>query len=88
MSFGLLMIVVAIATVSSIVVVVKSIRHDEAVIEKTKIITTTRHSTGGLRSRTYTMTTFMVYYKDGTKKAVTVSPGTFAYNTYMSKLDI
>lgn len=88
MSFGLFMAVVAIAIVASITVVVKTIQHDKATIEKTKIVAVTRQSTGGLNPRTYTLTTFMLYYKDGTKKASTVSTSTFAYNTYMSKLDI
>lgn len=54
---------------------------------KTKILATNPHHTGRMNGYFYTETTFMVYFKDGTHKAVTIKNGTSEYDLYMSKLE-
>ena len=54
---------------------------------KTKILATNPHHTGRTNGYFYTETTFMVYFKDGTHKAVTIKNGTSEYDLYMSMLE-
>lgn len=56
-------------------------------IEKTKILASNPHPTGSMNRSFYIETTFMLYYKDGSHKAVTVRNGTMEYDSYMSKLE-
>jgi len=56
-------------------------------VDHTKILTSNVKSTGRLNGSFYTETTFMLYYKDGTHKAVTIRNGTSEYDQYMSKLE-
>lgn len=53
-------------------------------IARTKILYVFRESTGSAGESTAGKTTFMLYYRDGTKRARTVPNGTKLYNSYMS----
>ena len=82
------LIAVAIgAVLLSLVLGERTIKRNVEKISKTKILTTAPHYTGRLNGSFYTETTFMLYYHDGTHKAVTDKNGTSEYNHYMSKLE-
>lgn len=65
----------------------KTVSKNAEQIVRTKILTSTPHSTGRMNGSFYTETTFMLYMKDGSHKAVTVKNGTMEYDSYMSKLE-
>ena len=65
----------------------KTVSKNAEQIVRTKILTSTPHSTGRMNGSFYIETTFMLYYKDGSHKAVTVKNGTMEYDSYMSKLE-
>ena len=83
--WGLLLGIIAI--VFAIFASKKTIDRDAEKIVKTKLVSTNPHSTGRRDGRFYTETTFMLYMKDGSHKAVTVKNDTMEYKSYMSKLE-
>lgn len=55
-------------------------------IRYTEIVDRRYHSTGAFNTGYGTRTIFMIYYEDGTHKAVEVADGTSRYDYYLSYL--
>lgn len=87
MSFGFIIVLAIGAVLFAILAGNKTVEKQAKRIEKTKILASAPHSTGRLNGTFYTETTFMIYYSDGTHKAVTVKNDTMEYKSYMSKLE-
>lgn len=91
MSFGavvfLFVVVMSIMLIGFPLLVNKNRRDIEEQVERTKILAVTQQHTGRLNGYFYTETTFMVYYRDGRHKAVTVRNGGPDYDIYMGKLE-
>ena len=83
----LLIIGVTIVLLLAVIAAKKTVERDGEKIKKTKVVSTNPHSTGRMNGSFYIETTFMLYMKDGSKKAVTVKNGTMEYDNYMSKLE-
>ena len=83
-----LIIGVTIVVLLAIIASKKTVERDGEKIERTKVVSTNPDSTGRMNGSFYIETTFMLYMKDGSKKAVTVKNGTMEYDNYMSKLEI
>lgn len=79
---------VTIVVLLAIIASKKTVERDGEMIERTKVVSTNPHSTGRMNGSFYIETTFMLYMKDGSKKAVTVKNGTMEYDNYMSKLEV
>lgn len=85
---ALVIIVAFIAVGLAIFAGKKTVERDGEKIEKTKMVSTNPHPTGRINGSFYVETTFMLYMKDGSKRAVTVKNGTMEYDNYMSKLEV
>ena len=83
-----LIVGVTIVLLIAVIAGKKTVERDGEKIEKTKVVSTNPHSTGRMNGSFYIETTFMLYMKDGSKKAVTVKNGTMEYDNYMSKLEV
>ena len=83
-----LIIGVTIVVLLAMIASKKTVERDGEKIERTKVVSTNPHSTGRMNGSFYIETTFMLYMKDGSKKAVTVKNGTMEYNNYISKLEV
>lgn len=83
-----LIVGVTIVLLLAVIAGKKTVERDGEKIEKTKVVSTNPHSTGRINGSFYIETTFMLYMKDGSKKAVTVKNGTMEYDNYMSKLEV
>lgn len=83
-----LIIGVTIVVLLAMIASKKTVERDGEKIERTKVVSTNPRSTGRMNGSFYIETTFMLYMKDGSKKAVTVKNGTMEYNNYMSKLEV
>lgn len=84
----LLIIGVTIVVLLAVIAAKKTVERDGEKIEKTKVVSTNPHPTGRMNGSFYIETTFMLYMKDGSKKAVTVKNGTMEYDNYISKLEV
>ena len=63
----------------------KERREIEGSVKRTKILAVNQRHSGRMNGYFYTETTFMLYYRDGRHKAVTVRNGSSEYNLYMGK---
>ena len=91
MSFGaavfLFVVIMSALLIGCPLIINKNNREIEEQVERTKILAVTQQHTGRLNGYFYTETTFMLYYRDGRHKAVTVRNGSSEYNLYMGKLE-
>lgn len=83
-----LIVGVTIVLLLAVIAGKKTVERDGEKIEKTKVVSTNPHSTGRMNGSFYIETTFMLYMKDGSIKAVTVKNGTMEYDNYLSKLEV
>lgn len=87
MDFWIIAVVSVLGVVLALVAGRISLNKESETILRTKILSENLRYTGRLNGSFYTETTFMLYYTDGSHKAVTVKNGTMEYNSYMSKLE-
>ena len=65
----------------------KEHREIEEKVVRTKILAVNQQHSGRMNGYFYTVTTFMLYYRDGSHKAVTIRNDSPDYDIYMGKLD-
>lgn len=87
MSFGFMIFLIIFAICFVAIFMKIDTAKTKNTVLKTKILATNSHHTCRMNGYFYTETTFMVYFKDGTHKAVTIKNGTSEYDLYMSKLE-
>lgn len=91
MGIGLIFVIVVIGMVAMAIgipaIMRKERREIEGSVNRTKILAVNQRHSGRMNGYFYTVTTFMLYYNNGTRKAVTVRNDSPEYDIYMGKLE-